>query len=114
MVDFDALLTGPLVAALGEPATLVRPDGTLVPTTGIFEQKHLSLEFDSGPPQSEVSVTLLIQVSALADGFVPARGTVVLVRGASFEVADPQRSEDGSMTLVLTGRTPLPHARTPA
>lgn len=124
MIDFDALLNGPLISAFGALVLYERPGEPEFLLPAIFRRAHVEVFGDDGAPHSTNSVSLDVQLTAFPAGCMPTQGDRVQValRGEmhvdaggapdsrmtlqSFEVMDVRRADSGWAMLPLTARVP--------
>ncbi len=122
MIDFDALLVGPAIAAFGARVLYGRGAAADVAVGGIFDRLHLEVGFtDAGAPLTTVRTQVAVRLADFPAGVAPAPGDRVKVAlvgsrqvdadappaGAellAFAVADVQRDGVGGALLILTGR----------
>jgi hypothetical protein len=120
-LDFDALLTGPVVDVFSCSVLHARATGDFTPARGVFDRAHVEVGFtDSGAPITGVRTYLGVRLSDFTSG-APTQGDrfkVALIgsvqvdidplpSGAAieqFSVAEVQKDGVGGATLVLTGR----------
>lgn len=110
MIDFDALLGVPCQAAFGSTWALTRPGGAAAYVQGIFDRRHIEIEFSDGaPPQSGMRATLLVRLAEMPPGYTPAQGDLAQLGLDVWQVADVQPDAMGGALLVLSARGGAPY-----
>lgn len=120
-IDFDALLTGPVVDVLGYSVRHARATGAFSPARGVFERMHMDVGLsDAGAPMTGVRSVIGVRLRDFTGG-APTQGDrfQVAFLGTSqteidplpsgavveqFSVAEVQQDGVGGAVLVLTGR----------
>ena len=107
MIDFDALVTGPCMAAFGEACWFQPRFGAEVPIVGVFDEAYLPLSplGDVGrqvgaPSQITASLPVLgVQVSTLPA--LPVQGDTIRVRDVPYLVREVQQDGHGWAKILL-------------
>ncbi|MFH5926440.1 head-tail joining protein [Roseomonas xinghualingensis] len=107
MIDFDALLNAPIYDVFAEPVLYARPDEPPFDVRGVFDHRHLPIEFTDGAAMSAEQVTLRVRLSDFPARVSPGQGDRLQLRGATWFVQDVQNLGEGEATLVLSARSPI-------
>jgi hypothetical protein len=104
MIDWDAVVIGPLMKVFGEPATYTPPGGTAFPITGIFDDAYLRemLLEDGSTGTNTVSAVLGVQLSQFSTP--PAQNGSLMVNstGATYLVREVRPDSRGGAKLMLS------------
>lgn len=74
---------------------------------GIFDRRHVAVDFGAGAPVSAMEVTLRARLSAFPAGVAPQEGDTATIAADRYTVVDVQ--PDGALvTLVLSARETAP------
>jgi hypothetical protein len=98
---FDAV-NDAVLGAFGEPAkfTLVKKGAApLAELDGIFDARHFAVEIGGEVAVSDYQTTLACRRDAIGD---VGAGDAVIVRGATYDVADIRPDSEGWVVLVLS------------
>jgi hypothetical protein len=109
VIDWDTLLNAPVqdVFADRQPVIYARPDEPPIEVRGIFEHKHVPVDFGDGAAMSAMEVALYVRLSEFPPLVSPAQGDRLQIRGATWFVQDVQHRGEGEAKLVLSGRSPI-------
>ena len=102
MIDFDGTALAACIAAFGEPATYQPGAGAPISLTGIFNEYATDqMITDSGEMRQVSQPTLGIRVSDLGGVPNPCRNEAVIVRGQTWQIAEPVLDGFGHLLLKL-------------
>jgi hypothetical protein len=108
--DLDALLVEAEQEAFGTTWTLTRPGGAPAFVQGVFDRRHVEIQFSDGaPPQSAMRATLLVRLAEMPPGYAPAQGDLAQRATDVWQVADVQPDAMGGALLVLSARGGAPY-----
>jgi hypothetical protein len=102
MIDFDALLSVPAMAAFAEPVMVRRAGGSTFTVRGVFDRRHFTADMGDGPAQTLQRVTLAIRLAELPPGIILRAGDRVQRGGVEYIiVAPPEVDAMGGALLIL-------------
>jgi hypothetical protein len=107
VIDFDALLNAPIYDTFAEPVTYARPDEPPFQVRGVFNHKHLPIDFGDGAAMSAEQVNIRVRLSDFPPLVAPGQGDRLQVRGATWFVQDVQNQGEGEAMLILSARSPI-------
>lgn len=107
MLDFDALVLAPCVAAFGEtaqgyPASVYAPaTGQPFALDGIFDRAYREVDALTGMPISSARPVFGVRLSVFPAGMAPASGDQVTIRGTVYVVREVRPDGHGEAKLML-------------
>lgn len=108
MVDWDAVVVGPLMRVFGEPVNYTPQDAPAFQIAGVFDDAYLKehLFDDATTGVTTVSACLGVQLSQF--GVAPAQNDALLVvrTGASYLVREVRVDSRGGARLLLSKVSP--------
>lgn len=111
MVDFDALVNGPLHAVFGQTVTWYSGAGIILPFTGIFAAKFTQTKFQDGTEISSTRSVVNVRSSLFP---VPvSRGDIFAIQGVFYVVDEIDDDGLGDIRFYLVHASDADAARLP-
>lgn len=103
MVDWDALVLGPLQQVFGETVTFMPATGTPFAGTGIFDEAYREVDLAGGEAVTTECPVLGIQTSAFQSPYqaLPRQGDSLFIRGSTYVIREVQVDGHGGAKLLL-------------
>jgi spore coat polysaccharide biosynthesis protein SpsF (cytidylyltransferase family) len=104
VIDWDALVLGPLQATFGEPVTFIPMSGDApFVGSGIFDEAYQQVAIADGQAVTIESPVLGIRVSAFQSSMqaLPKQADQVNVRGVNYTIREVQVDSHGGAKLIL-------------
>ncbi|HEX7906857.1 MAG TPA: hypothetical protein VF534_02025 [Paraburkholderia sp.] len=104
MIDWDAVVIGPLMTVFAEPVTYLPLAGGSVSVTGVFDDAYLKevMFEDASTGTTEVSATLGVQLSQFQSPPIQNDKLTLVRTGATYIVRQVRLDSRGGARLLLT------------
>lgn len=104
MINWDAVVIGPLMRVFGEPVTYTPPGGAAFQITGVFDDAYLrEMLFEDGSAGTNtVSAVLGVQLSQFSTPPVQNGSLTVASNGATYLVREVRPDSRGGAKLMLS------------
>ncbi len=101
MVNWDALVLGPVVAQFGEPVTYSIGAQAPVPITGVFDEQYTEVDLADGQPVTSAMPVLGVQLSQFPAP--PQQGDTLFIQrtAETFVVKEVRPDGHGAAKLML-------------
>lgn len=99
MINWDAIVLGPVHGVFGEPVTFIPKVGAQYAGTGIFDEAYREVDLAGGE-----AVTTEVPVLGIRTSQCPAplvQGDQLQVRGVLYTIREPQFDGKGGAKLLL-------------
>ncbi len=100
MLDFDALVLGPAMAAFGEPVSYAPGHAAPFTVQAVFDEAYAEVKFEGDAPIATTRPMLGVQASAFP-GLPPCAGELFTVRGQVWHVAEVHPDGRGHLKIYL-------------